>query len=293
MAISMTGFGQASRSFAGYTVQIDVKSVNHRYCEIMVRMPREWLKYEDLLKQTVQRKVKRGRVDVFVTIERDASASRSIELNWPLAEAYHTAAEQLKERFGLTDSLTARDLLHIPELVSFQQGEAAAEDEIERELSDCAEEVTEQLVRMRAAEGKHLAADTEQRLHILEGLVEQARQLAPQIVTQYAEKLRARIQDFMQQPVVDETRLATEVALLANRANVDEEMTRLQSHFQQCRELLQSAEPIGRKLDFLVQEMNREVNTIGSKANHAGLTALVVEMKAELEKMREQIQNME
>ncbi|OXM85863.1 YicC/YloC family endoribonuclease [Paenibacillus rigui] len=293
MAISMTGFGQATRCFAGYTVQIDVKSVNHRYCEIVVRMPREWLKYEDLLRQTVQRKVKRGRVDVFVTIDRDTTASRSVELNWPLAQAYQAAAEQLKQHFGLSDSLSIRDFLQIPELISFQQGEAAAEEELLQELTACVEEATDQLVRMRAAEGNHLALDTEQRMQVMNGLVEQARQLAPQVVADYASKLRARIQDLLQQPVVDEARLATEVALLADRANVDEEMTRLQSHFQQCKQLLSSSEPIGRKLDFLVQEMNREVNTIGSKANHVGLTTLVVDMKAELEKMREQIQNME
>src|SRR4051794_10290193 len=122
----MTGFGQASRSFAGYTVQMDLKSVNHRYCEIIVRMPREWLKYEDLLKQTVQRQVKRGRVDVFVTMERSMDAARLIELNWPLAEAYQSAAKQLKQRFGINEALSIRDYLQIPELITFKQEQEAA-----------------------------------------------------------------------------------------------------------------------------------------------------------------------
>ncbi|ULL17416.1 YicC family protein [Paenibacillus sp. H1-7] len=293
MVRSMTGFGQASRSIAGYTVQIDVKSVNHRYCEVQVRMPREWLKYEDLLKRAVQQEIKRGRIDVFVTVEKQTDAAGSMEIDWPLADAYRQAAEQLKVRFGLEGSLTVQDFLRIPELITMQETAAIPDEEAEQVWKACINDALKQLIRMRESEGGHLAADTTQRVETMASLLEQARILCPQSVQEYALKLRSRIQELIQQPVIDEVRLATEVAIFADRANVDEELTRLQSHFQQCRQLLQSAEPIGRKFDFLVQEMNREVNTIGSKANHAGLTALVVEMKAELEKMREQIQNIE
>ncbi|MFE5319680.1 YicC/YloC family endoribonuclease [Paenibacillus sp. NPDC056579] len=293
MVRSMTGFGQASRSIAGYTVQIDVKSVNHRYCEVQVRMPREWLKYEDLLKRAVQQEIKRGRIDVFVTVEKQTDAAGSMEIDWPLADAYRQAAEQLKVRFGLEGSLTVQDFLRIPELITMRETAAIPDEEAEQVWKACINDALKQLIRMRESEGGHLAADTTQRVETMASLLEQARILCPQSVQEYALKLRSRIQELIQQPVIDEVRLATEVAIFADRANVDEELTRLQSHFQQCRQLLQSAEPIGRKFDFLVQEMNREVNTIGSKANHAGLTALVVEMKAELEKMREQIQNIE
>ncbi|MCS7459449.1 YicC family protein [Paenibacillus doosanensis] len=293
MVRSMTGFGQASRSFEGYAVQIDIKSVNHRYCEVQVRMPREWLKYEDLLKRMVQQEIKRGRVDVFVTVERQADAVGTMELNWPLAESYRLAAEQLRERLGAEGAMTVQDYLQIPELITFRKAAQAEEEVIEREWTACITDAVSQLLLMRESEGSHLGEDTRQRVKTLEALLEQAKRLSPQAVQDYAEKLRSRIQELLQQPVMDEVRLATEVAVFADRANVEEEITRLQSHFQQCRQLLSSPEPVGRKLDFLVQEMNREVNTIGSKANHAGLTALVVEMKAELEKMREQIQNIE
>lgn len=293
MVRSMTGFGQASRSLAGYTLQIDVKSVNHRYCEVQVRMPREWLKYEDLLKRTAQREIKRGRVDVFVTVEKLASAAGAMEVNWPLAEAYRSAAEQLQQRFGIEGSMTVQDYLQIPELVTIKEASAIPDEEMEHGWQACMADALKQLMHMRESEGRHLGADAVQRVETMEAMLEQARALSPQSVQEYALKLHSRIQELLQQTLVDEARLATEVAVFADRSNVDEELTRLQSHFQQCRQLLQSAEPVGRKLDFLVQEMNREVNTIGSKAGHAALTALVVEMKAELEKMREQIQNIE
>ncbi|MDF2960128.1 MAG: hypothetical protein K0S39_1863 [Paenibacillus sp.] len=293
MIRSMTGFGQANRSFAGYSVQMDLKSVNHRYCEVIVRMPREWLKYEDMLKRSVLQQIRRGRADLYVTIERDTAANQTVELNWPLAEAYRSAAEQLKDRFGLDGTMQVKEYLQIPDLISIKESVNVTEEEMELELKTCITEAVTQLLLMREAEGSHLKADTVQRIETVESLLEQTRQTAPQAMLDYAAKLRSRIQEMLQQPVVDEARVATEVAVFADRANVDEELTRLQSHLQQCKQLLDSLEPVGRKLDFLVQEMNREVNTIGSKANHAGLTVLVVEMKAELEKMREQIQNIE
>jgi uncharacterized protein (TIGR00255 family) len=293
MIRSMTGFGQANRVFSAYNVQMDLKSVNHKYCEVIVRIPREFLKYEDVLKKTVQQLIKRGRADLYVTIERDAESGRTVELNWPLAEAYRSAAEQLRNKFGLDDTLQTTDFLRIPDLMLFKEAAEASEEEMGRELIACALDAANRLLGMREAEGSHLRADTVQRIEAMEAFLIQAEQLAPQIVQDYAVKLHSRIQELLQQPLVDEARLATEVAVFADRSNVDEEITRLQSHFQQCRQLLDSHEPVGRKLDFLVQEMNREVNTIGSKANHSGMTSLVVEMKAELEKMREQIQNIE
>ncbi|MCR8633619.1 YicC/YloC family endoribonuclease [Paenibacillus radicis (ex Xue et al. 2023)] len=293
MIRSMTGFGQANRAFAGYSVQMDLKSVNHRYCEVIVRMPREWLKYEDLLKRTILERIKRGRADLFVTIERSSAANQTAELNWTLAEAYRSAAEQLKDKFGLHEVMEVKDYLRIPDLISIKETVEVTEEEIEFALKECVGIAVTQLLHMRETEGSHLYADTLQRIEATESFLEQTKRLAPQAVLDYTAKLRLRIQELLQQTVIDEARLATEVAVFAERANVDEEITRLQSHLQQFKQLLDSMEPVGRKLDFLVQEMNREVNTIGSKANHAGLTALVVEMKAELEKMREQIQNIE
>ncbi|TDF98315.1 YicC/YloC family endoribonuclease [Paenibacillus piri] len=293
MIRSMTGFGQANRLFAGYSVQMDLKSVNHRYCEVIVRMPREWLKYEDLLKRTLQQQIKRGRVDLFVTVEREASTRQTAQLNWPLAEAYLSAAKQLQDKFGLEGMLQIHDLLRIPDLISMKEADEATEEQKELGLLDCVNEAAEQLLQMREREGSHLRTDALLRLDAMEQYLGQAKQLAPQSVSDYSVRLRTRIQELLEHPIIDETRIAAEVALFADRVNVDEELTRMQSHLLQYRQQLDSSEPVGRKLDFLVQEMNREVNTIGSKANHAGLTALVVEMKAELEKMREQIQNIE
>ncbi|NHN28459.1 YicC family protein [Paenibacillus sp. S3N08] len=293
MITSMTGFGQANCMFAGYHVQIDLKSVNHRYCEVAVRMPREFLKFEDMMKKIVLKHVKRGRVDMLVTIEQSAEAVRSVELNWPLAEAYRSAAEQLSARFGLKPTLNVRDYLEIPNLMVFKEAIHATDEEFERELSACSEAAVQMLLRMRKIEGNHLSTDMKQRLDMMASYLEQCRLLSPQVVKHYASKLHTRIEEYLQQPIFDEARLAMEVAIFADRSNVDEELIRLQSHIQQCQQLVSASEPVGRKFDFLLQEMNREVNTIGSKANHAELTTVVVEMKAELEKMREQIQNIE
>jgi uncharacterized protein (TIGR00255 family) len=293
MIRSMTGFGQASRTFAGYSVQMDLKSVNHRHCEVIVRMPREFLKHEDLLKRKVQQYLKRGRADLYVAIERSPESVRTVELNWALADAYRSAAEQLAGKFGLTAELSIQDYLTIPDLITFKETAQASEEEIERQLSACTEEAVLALISMRETEGAFLSADTAHRLKSLQSYLDQARKLAPVVVLDYATRLRTRIQELVNQPVVDEARLTTEIAVFAERSNVDEELTRLQSHISQCRQLLESSEPVGRKFDFLLQEMIREVNTIGSKANYSELTTIVVEMKAELEKMREQIQNIE
>ncbi|WP_248926454.1 YicC/YloC family endoribonuclease [Paenibacillus hamazuiensis] len=295
MIRSMTGFGQANRLIAGYRVQIDAKSVNHRYCEAVIRLPREWLALEDPLKKTVQLAVKRGRIDLFVSIERENAPGKAVSIDWSLAEGIRQAAGQLKERFGLTDAIGLKELLQFPDVVKITDKLLEADDTIVAEFQKCAEAALERLTAMREAEGRHLRADLLQRLDDLEEKRREMRRFAPLVVQEYAQKLRQRIQELLsaQTAVIDEQRLAMEVAIFADRANVDEELTRLESHFLQFRSLLDSGEPAGRQLDFLVQEMNREVNTIGSKAGHVELTGRVVSMKAELEKIREQVQNIE
>jgi uncharacterized protein (TIGR00255 family) len=294
MLPSMTGFGQASRSFAGYKVFIDVKSVNHRYCEVAIRMPKEWACYEDSLKKMVQQSIKRGRVDMFMSVERESSSSKTISVDWALVEGYREAADQMKARFGLTEALSLIDLLRLPDLVHFKEERQAPSDEVEQELCVCLQEALSGLMLMRQREGDFLLQDITERLEELVRLHAQLQTFAPMVVKEYAIKLSGRIKELLQgQGSIDENRLAAEIALFADRSNVDEELTRLQSHFGQFKQLLGSLEPVGRKLDFLIQEMNREVNTIGSKANHSELSTRVIDMKAELEKMREQIQNIE
>lgn len=290
----MTGFGQANRSFAGYNVFIDVKSVNHRYSEVSIRMLKEWAVFEDALKKTVLQAVRRGRVDVFVTAERDAASAKSVTVDFALADGFLQAAEQLKQRYGYAEQIGLKDLLRLPDLVQMKELRKEPDEAIQQELCACLQEAVSQLSDMRMREGAFLEQDVRERLAELKRIHTELEALAPGVVLEYAAKLAARIQSLLQdQSPVDEQRLATEIAIFADRSNVDEELTRLKSHFGQCDQLLTEKEPVGRKLDFLIQEMNREVNTIGSKSNHSELTARVITMKAELEKMREQIQNIE
>jgi len=293
MIRSMTGFGQSGLTAAGFRIQADLKSVNHRYTEIMVRMPREWLYLEDSVKKLIQKEVKRGRVDVFLTIEKEGDSGKTVELDWELAEGYRKAALQLQERLGLSDSLTLKDLLQIPELIRFRDGKEEDKTQVEEALHACIGEAVSHLVSMRIAEGTHLQGDLTQRITAMREFHSMVKAEAPKVTLEYRDKLNARLKELLGSVPADENRVALEVALFADRSNIDEELTRLESHFAQFDKLLAADEPSGRKLDFLLQEMNREVNTIGSKANRAELSNLVVEMKAELEKIREQVQNIE
>lgn len=294
MIRSMTGFGQADGELQGSRLHIDVKSVNHRFCEVVVRLPRELQSFEEPLKRTVQGAAKRGRFDVFVTTERTANGGTTgAELDWVLVNAYADAAKQLQERLGLQGELTVQQLLQLPNVLLTK--DARTEDaETERILKVTLEGALARLTEMRCVEGANLAGDLQGRLDALEASRQAVAALSPQAVQSYAEKLRERIRELLQgETYPDEQRLATEVALMADRSSVDEELTRLDSHIGQFRALLQANEAVGRRLDFVIQEMNREVNTIGSKAAHTDIVKRVIEMKAELEKMREQVQNIE
>lgn len=295
MSFSMTGFGQSAQHYGGYVIQFEIKSVNHRYSEIVIRMPREWTCYEDELKRIVQRYVKRGRIDVFISKEKEDESAKSFVVNASAAKAYLDAARQLGETLGVDDSLTAHQLLTMPDVLVSEDSlpESAHPDEgWEQALKSGLEQALTGLLQMREKEGQHLAKDLEERLAKLEEFHTELTQLAPTVVGDYRNRLKQRLSELLD-GTLDEQRFNMEVAIFADRSNVDEELIRLGSHFEQCRGLLHTREPIGRKLDFLIQEMNREVNTIGSKANHLALVNRVVEMKAELEKIREQAANME
>lgn len=294
MIRSMTGFGQSSRKLPGFRIQVEIRSVNHRYAETAVRINREWLSLEDGIKKCVARDIKRGRADVYVTVEPDGQSGKTLLIDWDLAAAYMEAAGQLKAKFGLTDEPRLGDLLNVPDLLHPGEnavGEAAFP---EQELMSCVEEAAVQLAAMRVTEGAHLHEDLIRRLAVLDGHLTAMKAIAPEVAEDYRRKLAARIQELLpQDTVMDAGRLEQETALMADRCNIDEELTRLASHMAQFAGLLDAEEPVGRKLDFLIQEMNREVNTVGSKANRYELSKLVVELKAELEKIREQVQNIE
>jgi uncharacterized protein (TIGR00255 family) len=289
----MTGYGQASREFLEYRLQVELKSVNHRYLEMNVRLPREWLRLEDAVKQRLRFSLQRGKVDAFVGIVREDLASHVVTVDWSLAEAYFNAARQIREKFGLSDTLSIQDFLQVPELIKLSDPITAENPLVQEQILHCVEDALQELLTMRRTEGNHLNTDLAERLAVIQSLHQLMQNLAPNVVVLYRNKLRIRMQELMEGMPYDENRLIQEVVIHTDRTNVDEELTRLESHFQQFNQLLKAGEPVGRKLDFLLQEMNREVNTIGSKANDSELIQCVVEMKAELEKMREQVQNIQ
>jgi uncharacterized protein (TIGR00255 family) len=291
---SMTGFGQARCSLFGQQVQIDIRSVNHRYGEIAVRLPRAWTHYEDLLKKTINQSVRRGKVDVTIEVTAGSEASKAARLDWALLDGYRDAVRQIADRYGLPAEVSVQELLSVPGAVAFVEKAEANEPFVGEGLKQCAEQAAARLVEMREAEGRQLQADIGLRIANVEELVSEMMVQAPHVAAEYRSKLMQRLADLPSvREAVDETRLAAEVALFADKCNIDEELARLRSHLLQLNGMLEQDEPVGRKMDFVLQEMNREANTIGSKSNQARLASLVIDMKAELEKLREQAQNIE
>lgn len=298
MSFSMTGYGQSAVQFGGYKVQIEVKSVNHRYCEIVMRIPREWGQMEDSLKRLIQDAIKRGRIDVFMNKEQDTGQVPSLKLNHANVQSYLQAGQELTERYGMNGTLDINQLLALPGVMTTEQPSALADEEEQAQwqqiLGEGLKEALQNLLEMRAREGIHLANDLREGLNLLEQHYRNMCELAPTVVEEHRVRLIQRLSELQDGSYHwDDSRIGMEIAVFADRSNIDEELTRLNSHFQQCRLLLESNDAIGRRLDFLIQEMNREVNTIGSKANHLALINHVVEMKAELEKIREQAANLE
>lgn len=293
MIRSMTGFGQAQRIENGYSVRIEIKTVNHRYSETAIRLPRELLPLEETLKQEVKRVVRRGRTDASITVDREAGRASGFQVNWAAADRYLAAAEEIGKRYGLQSAISVQELLAVPDILI--SGEAIEMDGeiLQAIVLDGFREAADGLLAMRETEGRHLFRDLEERLGALQSYRDELAVRAPEIVHAYRERLAERLRELLENVPLDDRRVAMEAAIYAERCNVDEELTRLTSHFGQFAELLRSEEPSGRKLDFLIQEINREVNTIGSKTGDAGMAAIVVEMKAELEKIREQVQNIE
>lgn len=294
MLRSMTGFGQAERTFAGYEVQVEIRSFNHRYCEVIIRQPREWTRYEDMLRKTVQQHIKRGRVEIHINAERQPSSERRVAIEWSLLQAYYEAAEQIRDRLNLSGPITLQEMMLIPDAVQFHEQKAESGEDIEQQLQQCLLDALSPFMRMRETEGMNLHTVLADHLHQIELYRAEVACISPIVVEEYKQKLDQRIREMLKQEhTVDETRLAMEVAVFADKCNLDEELARLQSHMQQFRQLMADEDPSGRRMDFLIQEMNREVNTMGSKANHVHVTNHVVAMKAELEKLREQVQNIE
>lgn len=291
MMKSMTGFGRATKHYHHSTLHIEIKSVNHRFSDQIIRMPKQFLYLEEQIKKIISNYLHRGRVEVFVTLEDEEKKGQEIIVDWPLLDQYYQLFHQLKDKYSIKEPVSLRDLLNQEECFQIVERELDME-ELSEILLATVEEAVVQLNNMRAVEGMELYKDLETNLKQTEKWVKQLQSLAPEVITQYREKLKTRIESYLPESI-DEARLITEVAIFADKADINEELVRLHSHIRQFYQIMEEQSPIGRKLDFLLQEMNREINTIGSKANSAAIGSIVVEMKSCLEKMKEQIQNIE
>ena len=292
MVKSMTGYGRARQTLHGRDITVEVRSVNNRYLDCTVKVPRTYFFAEDAVKSRVQKAVSRGKVDVFITIDATAADETVVAVNEPLARGYYEALTKIRDMFSLEGELTAAVLAKFPDVLTVTK----AEEDLESVAGDiCAvlDEALEAYNAMRAVEGEKLCEDIAGRVATIETVVGKVEERSPQTVAAYREKLTARMQEVLQSTTIDESRILTEAAIFADKIAVDEETVRLRSHIAQLRTILKSDQPVGRKLDFLIQEVNRECNTIGSKCNDLTIAQDVVNMKAEVEKIREQVQNIE
>ena len=292
MANSMTGFGRAGVLIDGRELTVELKSVNHRYLDLSFRMPRHISFLEDEIRRILTLRLTRGHVDVFVTYRNSREDARTAVFDAALLKAYIAAANECAEVFALKNDLTVTSALRLPDVMDVVEADEDREAVLEL-LRTALDKACTELTEMRRIEGERLCADLLSRLDTVLALRAKIEARAPLVVEDYKNRLKERISVILDNTEVDETRLAQEVAFFADKANIDEELVRLRSHVCAARELLENGEAVGRKMDFIVQEMNREFNTIGSKANDKDITALVIEGKAEIEKIREQVQNLE
>ena len=292
MVKSMTGYGRARQECNGRNITVEVRSVNNRYLDCTVKMPRAYIFAEDAMKALVQKYISRGKVDVFVTVDAVTADQTVVQVNEPLARSYYQALSRLREMFSLEEELSASTLARFPDVL----GVTKAEEDLEMISADICAVLEEALTahrQMRSVEGEKLFSDIAGRADTIESVVAKVEERSPQTVSEYRARLEVKMREVLQSTTIDESRILTEAAIFADKIAVDEETVRLRSHLSQLRTMLSGDEPVGRKLDFLIQEVNRECNTIGSKCNDLTIARDVVNMKAEVEKIREQVQNIE
>jgi uncharacterized protein (TIGR00255 family) len=289
---SMTGFGQGEAKNQHYAVKVELKSVNHRYLDLFIRLPKQYNQLEEPLRSAIQGRIARGRVEVMINVEEFGDQERIVDINKGLLQGYLQALDIIQANIGSTEQITLDQILALPDLVEIREPELNWES-LQAIFLEATHLALDDLEQMRKVEGQRLRVDLLEKTLVVEGLVEQVSQIAPQVVADYRHRLHERLGDLLDGTNITEERFLGEVAIFADRCSIDEELVRLSSHIQQLRDGLHSDQSVGRKLDFLIQEINREVNTIGSKANNLQIASLVVELKSELEKIREQVQNIE
>lgn len=292
MVMSMTGYGRSQQTINGRDILVEIKSVNHRYFEYNAKIPRSYAYLEDKIKAIISKSVSRGKVDVYVTVYTVDGRDAEVSLNKELARAYIESLRAVREELGLKDELSLDSLKGFSDIFNVTRKEADQE-QIIADVTAVAAEALDQFLFMRKAEGERMLADVTGRLETVAAFVAQVEELAPKSVADYKDRLLQKLNEVLEGKSVDEARVLTEVAIFAEKIAVDEETVRLKSHLEQFGILAKKPEPVGRKLDFLLQEINREINTIGSKCQDVAVTAIVVDLKSEIEKIREQIQNIE
>ena len=292
MIKSMTGYGRAVETVNGREFTVELRSVNNRYLDCSVKLPRSVSFAEDAVKQAVKQSVSRGKVDVFITIKSENSDDTKITLNTSVLEGYLTAMRQMVDGFGVRDDISVSTVSRLPEVFSVEKPEVD-EEQLKSDLMSVLEKALVGYDAMRTVEGQALDADLRRRGNTILELVAQVEEGNAQTVVDYRTRLENKLKEVLANTAIDESRILTEAAIFADKVAVDEETVRLRSHLQQMNSMLTAGGAVGRKLDFLLQEMNREANTIGSKCTDVRLARIVVDIKAELEKIREQTQNIE
>ncbi len=292
MVRSMTGFGRAQASVEGYNITVEIRSVNHRYFELYTKIPRTYSFLEEKVKALLQTEISRGKVECSVQIEATADESVIVTVNEPLAKGYVDAVKQISDSFGIANDLTALSVARFSDVLSISKA-PVDEDLLWSKVSPVVSDALKGFIDMRLAEGVKLSQDVLSRADIILNNVAYIEERSPETVKTYSEKLLERMKTVLGDTQIDEARILTEAAIYADKVAVAEETVRLRSHIEQLHTMLESTEAVGRKLDFLVQEINREANTIGSKAQDVDIARRVIDIKAEVEKIREQIQNIE
>lgn len=292
MIRSMTGYGSAKGTAAGFAITIELRSVNNRYLDLGIKLPRGFLFAESEIKNYIQKKVSRGKLDFFLTLDSVESDQTRIRVNTRLAQAYRDAITEIGQNLELPASISALDIARFPDVLSLEK-EELDQDAFLQQLFPLLDTALEDFNAMRTREGEKLAEDLLQKADHIEEMVQAVERQAPNTVSAYRERLEAKLREVLADTSAAEERLIAEAAIFADRVATDEETVRLHSHLSQFRKLMEEGSPIGRKLDFLIQEFNREANTIGSKCQDSEIAYLVVELKSEIEKIREQVQNIE
>ena len=290
MIKSMTSFGTSKYVLDNREYVIEIKSVNHKYSDISIKLNKNISFLEESIRKTVLQYIKRGKVDIYISLT-DNETDKKFSLNKELANCYIQELKELANQNNIIDDISVMEVVKLPDVINYKNEQD--EEIISKEVTNCLNDALKKLVEMRKIEGEKIAEDLIQRLNKIKESVEEISKISTRLIQEYIVKLKERIKEVYNEEIIDENRLAQEVVIYADKSSIEEEVTRLKSHIEQCITLMNSDDCAGKKLDFLAQEMNREINTIASKANCLNITNLVIEVKTEIENIREQVQNIE